>query len=153
MFLLESLAKFADTDRIAFVYGDQTLTFAELERQSNAFAAWLLQSFGEDRTPILIYGHKDLEIPACMFGALKAGRAYVPVDVTFPAERVGQIVEELQPKVVVNLRDDDAALNREALAQILSEMPNPARNSGFVRSRRPICSLPPVPPESPRAYR
>ena len=125
MFLLESLAKFAESDRIAFIYGDQTLTFAELERQSNAFAAWLLRSFGEDRTPILIYGHKDLEIPACMFGALKAGRAYVPVDVTFPAERVGQIVEELQPKVVVNLRDDDAALNRGTLAQILSEDAKP----------------------------
>ena len=121
MFLLESLAKFAETDRIAFVYGEKTLTFAQLERQSNAFAAWLLQNFGEDRTPVLIYGHKDLEIPACMFGALKAGRAYVPVDVTFPAERVGQIIEELQPKVVVNLVDDEAALNRDALAQILSE--------------------------------
>ena len=33
MFLLESLAKFAETDRIAFVYGDQTLSFAELERR------------------------------------------------------------------------------------------------------------------------
>ncbi len=129
MFLLESLAKFAKTDRIAFVYGDQTLSFAELERQSNAFAAWLLRNFGEDRTPVLIYGHKELEIPACMFGALKAGRGYVPVDVTFPAERVGQIAEELQPKVIVNLRglplSADAVLHREELETILSEAAQP----------------------------
>lgn len=105
MFLLQSLKAYAQTDRTAVVYGDRTLSFAELDRQSDAFAAFLLERFGEDRTPILIYGHKELSIPACMFGALKAGRGYVPVDTTFPAERVRQIVEEVQPKLIVDLYD------------------------------------------------
>jgi len=125
MFILEALAKWASEDRKAIVYGDCALTFEELERQSNAFADYLLQTFGEDRTPILIYGHKELEIPVCMFGALKAGRGYVPVDTTFPAERVRQIAEEVEPKVIVDLYNmalsADAVLDGNALQEIFAK--------------------------------
>ena len=124
MFLLEALAHYAKTDRIAFVYGNETMTFAELERRSNAFAAYLLQTFGEDRTPVLIYGHKELTVPVCMFGALKAGRGYVPVDTTFPVERVRQITEELRPSVIVDLYDlgldAEVVVNAAKLEEILS---------------------------------
>lgn len=124
MFLLEALAAYAETDRVALVYGAQQLTFRELNRQSDAFAAWLLERFGEDRTPVLLYGHKELTLPVCMFGALKAGRGYVPVDTTFPVERVRQIAEELQPRVVVDLYDAgvtaEAVLQAEDLNGVLS---------------------------------
>ena len=102
MFLLDALKKFAGTGRTAIRYRADALSFAELDRRSDAFAAWLLDSFGEDRTPVLIYGHKELDIPVCMFGALKAGRGYVPVDTTFPRERTAQIAEEIRPRVIVD---------------------------------------------------
>jgi len=125
MFLLEALATHAAANRTAIVYGERSCSFAALERQSNAFAAWLLRTFGDDRTPVLIYGHKELSIPACMFGALKAGRAYVPVDTTFPAERVRQIAEEVEPRVIVDLYglglEADVVLNADVLQQILAE--------------------------------
>lgn len=57
MFILESLSNYAKTDRTALIYGADSLSFAELERQSNAFAAYLLKTFGADRTPVLLYGH------------------------------------------------------------------------------------------------
>ena len=103
MLILEQLARWAETDRVAIRYGDDAMTFAQLDARSDAFAAWLLRTFGDDRTPVLLYGHKELALPVCMFGALKAGRAYVPVDTTFPPERVARILEQVQPKLVVNL--------------------------------------------------
>ncbi len=103
MEFLERLARLAETDRVAIRYRDVALTFAQLDAQSDAFAAWLLETFGEDRTPILLWGHKDLALPVCMFGALKAGRAYVPVDTTFPADRVARILEQVRPRLAVNL--------------------------------------------------
>ncbi len=122
MFLLHALRRYAKTDRIAIRYGEETLSFAELDRRSDAFAAWLLRTFGDSRTPVLIYGHKELSIPVCMFGALKAGRAYVPVDTTFPRERVAQIVEEVRPEAAVDLYglglDVPAVLDGAALEDI-----------------------------------
>ena len=58
MELLNQLRRYGETDRIAFRYGDQTMTFAQLDAWSDASAAWLLKTFGDYRTPILLYGHK-----------------------------------------------------------------------------------------------
>ncbi|MCI8524785.1 MAG: amino acid adenylation domain-containing protein [Oscillospiraceae bacterium] len=123
MFLLERLKTYAGTDRTAILYGGEVLSYARLDAWSDAFAAWLLARFGEDRTPILIYGHKELSIPACMFGALKSGRGYVPVDTTFPRERVAQIVEAVRPRVIVDFcglgLEAPAVLDGMALTEIL----------------------------------
>ena len=133
MFLLEQLERLARTDRVAIRYGDEALTFAQLDARSDAFAAWLLDTFGEDRTPVVLCGHKELALPACMFGALKAGRAYVPVDITFPADRVARILGQVQPKLVVNLSGVDAqaptVLDATALEKILSRPAAAARET------------------------
>ena len=104
MFILEQLRDYAKTGRVAFRYGAETMSYAQLDARSDAFAAWLLETLGDDRTPVVLYGHKELSLPACMFGCIKAGRAYVPVDTTFPADRVARILEQVQPKVLVDLR-------------------------------------------------
>ncbi len=124
MFLLEQLSRFAREDKVAIRYGSEELTFAELDRQSDAFAAWLLETYGPDRSPVVLCGHKEMAMPVCMFGALKAGRAYVPVDVTFPEDRVARILEQVQPKLVVSLSGAaagaPAVLDGAALRDILS---------------------------------
>ena len=95
MEILRKLAQLAGTDRTAIVYGDGTLSYRTLDHWSDAFAAYLKREAPDGKAPVLIYGHKELEIPACMFGSLKAGRGYVPVDVTYPPERVAQIAAEV----------------------------------------------------------
>lgn len=133
LFLLEALKKYALTDRTAIRYGRDALSFAELDRRSDAFAAWLLDAFGEDRTPVMIYGHKELDIPACMFGALKAGRGYVPVDTTFPKERAAQIAEEVRPRVIVDFYhmgfEAPAVLDAAALGEIFASGGGASRGS------------------------
>lgn len=124
MLILDRLAQYAATDRTAIVYGDEALSFAELDRRSDAFASYLLRRLGDDRTPILLYGHKELSLPVCMFGALKAGRGYVPVDTSYPPERLRQIAEELQPKLIVDLRGTgvtaEVVLDGDALDGVLA---------------------------------
>lgn len=124
MFLLESLKKYASSNRTAIRYGADSLLFSELDRRSDAFAAWLLKTFGDNRAPVMIYGHKELSIPVCMFGALKAGRGYVPVDTTFPKERAAQIAAEASPSVIVDFYglglEAPVVLDAAALEEILN---------------------------------
>ncbi len=125
MFVLESIKKYAMSDRIALVNREETLSFAELDARSDAFAMYLLESLGEDRTEIVIYGHKETDILPCMYGALKAGRGYVPIDITVPVDRVQQIVDDVQPKVIVDfygigLRSDGVILSAETLRDRIS---------------------------------
>ena len=69
MEILKRLAQYGKPDRTAIVYGEGTLSYRDLNRWSDAFAAFLKARFPDTKAPVLLYGHKDLEIPACMFGS------------------------------------------------------------------------------------
>lgn len=137
MRFLHALAAYAHTDRTAIRYGGDSLSYAALEDRSNAFASYLLDRFGADRSPVLIYGHKELSIPVCMFGALKAGRSYIPVDTTFPEERVRQITEEVQPRCIVDLRglelSAEEVLSPDKLEGILSRPAQPVPSENWLQ--------------------
>lgn len=133
MFVLQKLGEFAETDRIAVVYGEKQVTYRQLNAQSDAFACYLTQTLGGDRTPIVIIGHKQTEILSCIFGALKSGRGYVPIDVTFPPDRIRMILEQISPKIVVNFTDFTdlpyPQLTAEKLAPVLSQKVCPTKST------------------------
>jgi D-alanine--poly(phosphoribitol) ligase subunit 1 len=77
-------------DHPAYKSGGRTLTYGELLRRSDALAACLAQALPE-RAPVVVLGHKEPELIVAHLGAVKSGRAYVPVDTVVPAQRVAQI--------------------------------------------------------------
>lgn len=88
--LTESSWKFPDKD--AVVFGDNSITYAELERRSSQLAFSLLQ-WGikkGDRVGILL--KKSIESIIALFGIMKAGAIYVPLDPLAPADRLGRII-------------------------------------------------------------
>ena len=102
MTVLEQLAVYAQSARTALISREENLTFRRLEEKSNAFASWLLENLGDDRSPVVICGDKETDFLCCIFGALKSGRAYVPIDSVVPDERAGQIIESVNPKVIID---------------------------------------------------
>ena len=135
MEILKQLAHYAKTDRTAIIYGEDTLSYRELDHWSDAFAAFLKNRFPDTKAPVLLYGHKDLEIPACMFGSLKAGRGYVPVDVTYPPERAAQIAGEAKPCVIVDFTGTlgEACIGLAQLREILRQDAAPAQEADWLR--------------------
>ena len=107
MRILREIKRFANDNRIAVVCEGKKMTYKELDNISESFAAYLINTYGESKEPVVIYGNKDNLIIALMMGALKAGRAYVPIDVTFPMDRVGQIIKDVEAKVIINFTDEN----------------------------------------------
>ncbi len=101
MFLLDSIKRSADLGRDAVVHKDGRMSYAQLDRRSGAFAGYLI-SLSRSKRPVLIYGHKEADFLSCMFGSLKAARAYVPVDISFPQDRLEQVIADVQPEVIVD---------------------------------------------------
>lgn len=125
MTALEQLKAFGKTDRIALVNREKRLSYRELDARSDAFAAWLLNSLGEDRSPVILCGDKETGLLSCIFGVLKSGRAYVPIDSILPDIRATQIVADVQPKVIVDFTGREFSceakvLNPAELEPILS---------------------------------
>ncbi len=74
-------------DRPAYISGGRTLTYSELGRASDALAAHLAGSL-PGKAPVVVLGHKEPELIIAYLGAIKSGRAYVPVDTAMPAQRI-----------------------------------------------------------------
>ncbi|OMD34668.1 hypothetical protein BSK56_33490, partial [Paenibacillus borealis] len=73
---------------VAVVYGDQQLTYAELNARANQLA-WTLrgQGVGPDRI-VAILMDRSVEMLVGVLGILKAGGVYLPIDPALPAERI-----------------------------------------------------------------
>jgi D-alanine--poly(phosphoribitol) ligase subunit 1 len=80
-------------DKIAHIGDDRTLTYGELSKKSDAIARYLAESFPGDYSPVVVAGHKEPEMLVGFVGAVKSGRPYIPIDVSIPAKRAAQIVQ------------------------------------------------------------
>lgn len=81
-------------DREAFRFEDRAITYADLVDRSNRLANLLIDEGVEPSDRVGIYMHKSLDLPVALYGILKAGAAYVPIDPAAPPARVRFIVED-----------------------------------------------------------
>ena len=87
--------------RVAVGDASRTLTYAQLDREANHIAAAVLALRpGREETVGLLLGHEAVTI-AAIFGALKAGKIYVPLDPSLPAARIAHLIDDAQARVIV----------------------------------------------------
>ena len=82
-----------------------TLTWGELESLSDNLSYWLRNNLKTD-LPVVVYGHKSPMMLVCFIACAKAGRAYCPVDLSVPRERVLGILDSLNPELVLAPEED-----------------------------------------------
>lgn len=78
-----------------------SLTYAELNRQSDSLAAFLAAKGVQRGDRVGVVMPKSAAAVATLFGIMKAGGAYVPVDYSAPAERGRRILTDCQVRAVV----------------------------------------------------
>ena len=88
---LENVAR-ENSGKTAFESVAGKITYGELWDRSDRLASWIDKKQGGDKTPVVVYGHKDPWMLVCFFACVKSGRAYCPVDVSMPGDRVMDIV-------------------------------------------------------------
>ncbi|OMC19452.1 non-ribosomal peptide synthetase [Mycobacterium colombiense] len=96
-------------DAVAVVYEGRAYSYREIDEESNRLAHWLIeQGIGtEDRVAVLLDKSPELVITA--LGVLKAGGVYLPVDPTYPEDRLSFILEDADAKLVLREPISDAA--------------------------------------------
>ncbi|MBX3596784.1 MAG: amino acid adenylation domain-containing protein [Rhizobiaceae bacterium] len=74
-------------DKVAQRYGTLSMTYAELDRRSEALAALLVSEGVRPGDLVGISSERSLSLLVAVLGVLKSGAGYVPFDVNLPAER------------------------------------------------------------------
>jgi amino acid adenylation domain-containing protein len=88
-------------DNIAVVFDGQKLTYQQLNYQANKVAHYL-QSLGVGTEVLVgISVERSLEMIVGLLGILKAGAAYLPLDPTYPKERISFMLADSQVQVLL----------------------------------------------------
>ncbi|MCJ2147808.1 amino acid adenylation domain-containing protein [Bacillus sp. B19-2] len=96
-------------DHIAIVYLDQQLTYEELNQRANQLAKHILKKGLATEELVAVYMERSCEWVISLLAILKAGGCYLPIDPTYPMERIQYILEDSQTRVVLTqsrLADD-----------------------------------------------
>jgi amino acid adenylation domain-containing protein len=115
--LLEhSASRFPDKVAVCLP-GGAAVTFAELNTLSNRLRdrLWQLGVRRGDRVGFRL--HKSIDSVVCVFGIMKAGASYVPVDAESPAQRGSYILNDCAVKAVITEADLAPALQQELTAR------------------------------------
>lgn len=88
-------------DRIALTCEGTHLTYAELNRRANQLAHYL-QGRGVTRGALVaIAAERSVEMVVGLLAILKAGAANIPIDPSYPHERVAAMLEDSRPAVLL----------------------------------------------------
>ncbi len=88
-------------DAVAIVFGDQHLTYCELNQRANQLA-YTLHFHDIDGHFVGIYVERSLEMIIGLLGILKAGAAYLPLDPTYPPERLAFMISDADLSLIVS---------------------------------------------------
>src|SRR4051812_35592315 len=84
-------------DAPAVVSDNRTLSFAELDAESNRLAHWLIERGAGPERIIALVLPRSVEIVIAQLAAMKAGAAYLPVDPAYPADRIAFMLDDAAP--------------------------------------------------------
>ncbi|MDQ0272984.1 non-ribosomal peptide synthetase [Cytobacillus purgationiresistens] len=94
-------------ETIAIKYGHTTLTYRELNERSNQLAHLLINSGVKKQVKVGMVMDTSLEMVIGMLGIFKAGCVYVPVESSFPEDRIQYILDDSGVEVLVTQSKSD----------------------------------------------
>ncbi|POA49451.1 condensation domain-containing protein, partial [Pseudomonas sp. FW507-12TSA] len=85
----------------ALVFGQQRLSYAELNRRANRLAHRLIQAGVGPDVLVGLAVERSIEMVVGLLAVLKAGGAYVPLDPEYPRERLAYMLEDSGVKLLL----------------------------------------------------
>jgi len=102
--------KFPEREAVRFY--DRSLTYAELVGQANSLAHSLVEEGVKRGDRVGIYMNKGVESAVSIYGIMKAGAAYVPLDASAPIARLAAIIRDCGIHLLVTHKHKQKAIER-----------------------------------------
>ncbi|MFW0810244.1 non-ribosomal peptide synthetase [Bacillus pumilus] len=99
--------------RTAVVFGTTSYTYEEVDRLSDRIALRLSQSQLTRETPVGLRMYRSAELVIAILGILKAGYAYLPIDVHLPIERIRYMLKNSGATAIVSDAEGHEGLDVE----------------------------------------
>jgi amino acid adenylation domain-containing protein len=90
-----------EPDLRALVCGTVAMSFGEVSGRANRVARWLIAAGVGPGDPVAVVLPRSADSVVALLGVLAAGAMYVPVDLSYPPERVRFMVADTAPAAVI----------------------------------------------------
>ncbi|KAF9348610.1 hypothetical protein BGX34_002384 [Mortierella sp. NVP85] len=85
----------------ALVFNDQAMTYTELNERANRLAHHLIELGVKPDSLVAICLERSFAMIVGVLAVLKAGGSYVPLDPSYPVERLAYILEDAAPRIAL----------------------------------------------------
>lgn len=107
----------------------QHLTYQELDQQSHTLARLLQHKGVKPGDIVALASQRSLERMIALLAILKAGAAYLPLDLNYPAQRLALMVQEAQPRLLIHQSPLNSTLDQDVPAQSAATVPSTLRST------------------------
>ncbi|MVF12546.1 amino acid adenylation domain-containing protein [Ketobacter sp. MCCC 1A13808] len=103
-------------DAPAVLLGTQSLSYQQLEHRANQIARYLIgQGIGTGDVVGIMLPRCNLHLMSTLLGVLKAGATYLPLDPSYPADRIAYMLEDSGTKLVVASSEYESILTASSV--------------------------------------
>lgn len=88
-------------ENIAVEFKNELLTYRELNERSNQFADYLSQNGVDKKSKVAIMQTHSVELMISIISVLKTGASYIPIDPSYPLERINYMLEDSKSNVLL----------------------------------------------------
>jgi amino acid adenylation domain-containing protein len=92
----------ATPDAVSLRFESSSLTYRQLNENANRMANRLRQQGVKSGDKVALQLPRSFELVVAIYGVLKAGAAYLPLDLTLPPNRLQYILEDAQPALLIS---------------------------------------------------
>lgn len=108
-------------DQLAVIGDQRNYTYAQLEKLSNQIANFLIkENIGLGSTVPLIMSRSP-QLVAIILGILKTGAAYLPLDISYPIDRMKWIIKDVKPSLICVSNEFKTIFNDEKIEVVFGD--------------------------------
>ncbi|WP_405824641.1 amino acid adenylation domain-containing protein [Streptomyces sp. NBC_01390] len=111
----------ATPDATAVVFGDRTLTYAELDTRINRMARLLIARGAAPERVVALGLPRSLDMVVALFAVLRTGAAYLPLELDYPDDRLAAMLDDARPAMLLSTAAVSARLVGETPRVLLDD--------------------------------
>lgn len=139
----------AHPENIALICNASTLTYEELEHRANQIAHFLKSSGIGHGAIVGLLLHRSVDLYATMLAILKVGAIYVPIDTSYPVERIDYMLKDANARTLITSKQfakDLKLLHCQMIdldqeEEKISLVPNSRITSNSAKSNEDLCYI------------
>ncbi|WP_019059449.1 non-ribosomal peptide synthase/polyketide synthase [Streptomyces prunicolor] len=109
-------------DERALVFGERSMTYAELDAAVNRLARLLIDRGAGPERVVALALPRSLDMVVALFAVLRTGAAYLPLELDHPADRLSLMLADARPLLLLSTTAVSATLDGE-MTRVLLDTP------------------------------